>query len=77
DHRKQSDSGMKQSISMLLITDGRLGHFNVHIDDDNFVDLPPRWKGTSIDGDSSSGERKLADTTDWRTSNLEDQPSNN
>ncbi|CAA3016947.1 Hypothetical predicted protein [Olea europaea subsp. europaea] len=68
---------MKQFAPMLLITDGRLGDSNVHIDDDDFVDPSPRWNGTSIDRDSPSGECKLADTTDWRTSDSEDQLSNN
>ncbi|CAA2967203.1 Hypothetical predicted protein [Olea europaea subsp. europaea] len=31
-----SDSGMKQSTHMLLITDKHLGHSDVHIDDDDF-----------------------------------------
>ncbi|CAA2979773.1 Hypothetical predicted protein [Olea europaea subsp. europaea] len=61
---------MKQSIPMLLITDGRLGHSDLPIDDDNFVDAPPSWKGTSILEDSPSGERKSDDTTD-----SEDMPS--
>ncbi|CAA3032046.1 Hypothetical predicted protein, partial [Olea europaea subsp. europaea] len=39
---KPSASGMKQFTPMLLITDGRLRHFDVHIDDDDFVDPPPR-----------------------------------
>ncbi|CAA3011441.1 Hypothetical predicted protein [Olea europaea subsp. europaea] len=61
---------MKQSTPMLLITDGRLGHSDVHIDDDDFVHPPPSWKGTSIHEDSPSGERKSDDTT-----NSEDLPS--
>lgn len=40
---KPSASRMKQFTPMLLITDGRLGHFDVHIDDDDLVDTPPRW----------------------------------
>ncbi|CAA2967017.1 Hypothetical predicted protein [Olea europaea subsp. europaea] len=39
-----SDSKMKYSTPMLLITDGRLGHSDVHIDDDDFVDPAPSWK---------------------------------
>ncbi|XP_022857130.1 uncharacterized protein LOC111378193 [Olea europaea var. sylvestris] len=75
DHRagtstKPSNSGMKQSTPMLLITDGRLDHSDLPIDDDNFVDAPPSWKGTSIHENSPSGERKLDDTTD-----SEDMPS--
>ncbi|CAA2991332.1 Hypothetical predicted protein [Olea europaea subsp. europaea] len=67
DHRagtstKPSNSGMKQSTRMLLITDGRLGHSDLPIDDDEFVDAPPSWKGTSIHEDSPSGERKSDDT---------------
>ncbi|CAA3018435.1 Hypothetical predicted protein, partial [Olea europaea subsp. europaea] len=49
---------MKQSTLMLLINDGRLGHPDVHIDDDDFVDPPPRWNGTSVDRDFPSRERK-------------------
>ncbi|CAA3005081.1 Hypothetical predicted protein [Olea europaea subsp. europaea] len=46
DHRagistKPSNQGMKQSTLMLLITDGRLGHSDLLIDDDDFVDAPP------------------------------------
>ncbi|CAA2987990.1 Hypothetical predicted protein [Olea europaea subsp. europaea] len=54
---KPSNSGIKQSTLMLLITDGRLGHSDLPIDDDDFVDVPPSWKGTSIHEDSPSGER--------------------
>ncbi|CAA2958512.1 Hypothetical predicted protein [Olea europaea subsp. europaea] len=54
---KPSNSRMKQSIPMLLITDGRLGHSDLPIDDDDFVDAPPSWKGTLIHEDSPSGER--------------------
>ncbi|CAA2986344.1 Hypothetical predicted protein [Olea europaea subsp. europaea] len=61
---------MKQSTPILLIIDGRLGHSDVHIDDDDFVDPPPNWKGTSIHKDSPSGERKSDDTID-----SEDLPS--
>ncbi|CAA2999999.1 Hypothetical predicted protein [Olea europaea subsp. europaea] len=69
DHRartstKPSNPGMKQSTPMLLITDGRLGHSNLPIDDDDFVDAPPSWKGTSIHEDSPTGEFKSDDTTD-------------
>ncbi|CAA2985657.1 Hypothetical predicted protein [Olea europaea subsp. europaea] len=39
---KLSASGMKQSTLMLLITNGRLGHSDVHIDDDDFVDPLPK-----------------------------------
>ncbi|CAA2987702.1 Hypothetical predicted protein [Olea europaea subsp. europaea] len=53
---------MKQSTPMLLIIDGRLGHSDLLIDDDDFVDAPPSWKGTSIHEDSPSGERKSDDT---------------
>ncbi|CAA2944050.1 Hypothetical predicted protein [Olea europaea subsp. europaea] len=60
---KSSNSGMKQSTPMLLITDGRLGHSDLPIDDNDFVDAPPSWKGTSIHEDSPSGERKSDDTT--------------
>ncbi|CAA3010400.1 Hypothetical predicted protein [Olea europaea subsp. europaea] len=60
---KPSNSGMKQSTPMLLITDGRLGHSDLPIDDDDFVDAPPSWKGTSIHEDSPSGKRKSDDTT--------------
>ncbi|CAA3002390.1 Hypothetical predicted protein [Olea europaea subsp. europaea] len=67
---KPSNSGMKQSTPMLLITDGRLGYSDLPIDDDNFVDAPPSWKGTSIHEDSPSGEHKSDDTTD-----SEDMPS--
>ncbi|CAA3028004.1 Hypothetical predicted protein [Olea europaea subsp. europaea] len=75
DHRvgtstKPSNSGMKQSTPMLLITDGQLGHFDLPIDYDDFVDAPPSWKGTSIREDSPSRERKSDDTTD-----SEDMPS--
>ncbi|CAA2969884.1 Hypothetical predicted protein [Olea europaea subsp. europaea] len=75
DHRagtstKPSNSRMKQSTPMLLITDGRLGHSDLPIDDDDFVDAPPSWKGTSIHEDSPSGEHKSDDTTD-----SEDMPS--
>ncbi|CAA2954705.1 Hypothetical predicted protein [Olea europaea subsp. europaea] len=75
DHRagtstKPSNPGMKQSTPMLLITDGRLGHSDLPIDDDDFVDAPPSWKGTSIHEDSPSGEFKSDDTTD-----SEDMPS--
>ncbi|CAA3026557.1 Hypothetical predicted protein [Olea europaea subsp. europaea] len=75
DHRagtstKPSNSRMKQSTPMLLITDGRLGHSDLPIDDDDFVDAPPSWNGTSIHEDSPSGERKSDDTTD-----SEDMPS--
>ncbi|CAA2986931.1 Hypothetical predicted protein [Olea europaea subsp. europaea] len=66
---KPSNSGMKQS-TMLLITDGRLGHSDLPIDDDDFVDPPLSWKGTSIHDDSPSGERKSDNTTD-----SEDMPS--
>ncbi|CAA2957274.1 Hypothetical predicted protein [Olea europaea subsp. europaea] len=59
-----SDSGMKQSTPMLLITDEQLGHSDVYIDDDEFVEPPPSWKGTSIYEDFPSGERKSNDTTD-------------
>ncbi|CAA3016946.1 Hypothetical predicted protein [Olea europaea subsp. europaea] len=55
---------------MLLITDGRLGYFDLPVDDDDFVDAPPNWKVTSIHEDSPSGERKSDDTTD-----SEDMPS--
>ncbi|CAA3033732.1 Hypothetical predicted protein [Olea europaea subsp. europaea] len=55
----------------------RVGHSDVHIDDGDYVDPPPKWKGTSIDGDSSSGESKSADITDRRTHDSEDQLSNN
>ncbi|CAA2981258.1 Ulp1 protease family, C-terminal catalytic domain containing [Olea europaea subsp. europaea] len=48
---------MTQSTPMLLITDERLGHSDVHIDDDDFVDPPSSRKGTSIHEDSPSGER--------------------
>ncbi|CAA3021920.1 Hypothetical predicted protein [Olea europaea subsp. europaea] len=67
---KPSNSGMKQFTPMLLITDGRLGHSNLPIDDDDFVDVPPNWKGTSIHEDFSSGELKSDDTID-----SEDMPS--
>ncbi|CAA3007565.1 Hypothetical predicted protein [Olea europaea subsp. europaea] len=75
DHRagtstKPSNSGIKQSTPLLLITDGRLGHSDLPIDDDDFVDTPPSWKGTSIYEDSPSGEFKSDDTTD-----SEDMPS--
>ncbi|CAA2961289.1 Hypothetical predicted protein [Olea europaea subsp. europaea] len=75
DHRagtstKPSNSRMKQSTPILLIIDGRLGHSDLPIDDDDFVDTPPSWKGTSIHEDSPSGERKSDDTTD-----SEDMPS--
>ncbi|CAA2999646.1 Hypothetical predicted protein, partial [Olea europaea subsp. europaea] len=75
DHRagtstKPSNPGMKQSTPMLLITDGRLGHSDLPIDDDDFVDAPPSWKGTSIHEDSPTGEFKSDDTTD-----SEDMPS--
>ncbi|CAA3013768.1 Hypothetical predicted protein [Olea europaea subsp. europaea] len=75
DHRawtstKPSNSGMKQSTPMLLIIDGQLGHSDLSIDDDDFVDAPPSWKGTSIHEDSPSGEHKSDDTTD-----SEDMPS--
>ncbi|CAA2969908.1 Hypothetical predicted protein [Olea europaea subsp. europaea] len=65
-----SDMGMNQSTPMLLITGERLGHSDVHIDDDDFVDPSPNWKGTSIQEDSLSEERKSDDTID-----LEDLPS--
>ncbi|CAA3012862.1 Hypothetical predicted protein [Olea europaea subsp. europaea] len=68
---------MKQSTTMLLITDERLGHSNVHIDDDDFVDLLPRWQGISFDGELPSEEHKSADTTDLYTPDSESQPSNN
>ncbi|CAA2966003.1 Hypothetical predicted protein [Olea europaea subsp. europaea] len=74
---KPSASRMKQSIPMLLITDGRLGHSDVHIDDDDFVDPQPRWKGTSVDGDLLSRERKSADTTDPHIPDSNGQLSNN
>ncbi|CAA2971131.1 Hypothetical predicted protein [Olea europaea subsp. europaea] len=61
---KPSNSRMKQSTPMLLITDGRLGHSDLPIDDDDFVEAPSSWKGTSIHEDSPSGERKSEDTTD-------------
>ncbi|CAA2985858.1 Hypothetical predicted protein [Olea europaea subsp. europaea] len=68
DHRagtntKPSNSGMKQSTAMLLITDGRLGHSDLPIDDDDFVDALRSWKGTSIHEDSPSREHKSDDTT--------------
>ncbi|CAA3021134.1 Hypothetical predicted protein [Olea europaea subsp. europaea] len=40
---------------MLLITDGRLEHSDLPIDDDDFVDAPPSWKVTSIHEDSPNG----------------------
>ncbi|CAA3011718.1 Hypothetical predicted protein [Olea europaea subsp. europaea] len=75
DHRagtsiKPSNPGMKQSTPMLLITDGRLGHSDLPIDDDDFVDAPPSWNETSIHEYSPSGEFKSDDTTD-----SEDMPS--
>ncbi|CAA3015787.1 Hypothetical predicted protein [Olea europaea subsp. europaea] len=39
---KPSASKMKKSTPMLLITDGKLEHSDMHIDDDDFVDPPPR-----------------------------------
>ncbi|CAA2982721.1 Hypothetical predicted protein [Olea europaea subsp. europaea] len=67
---KPSNPGMKQSTPMLLITDGRLGHSDLPIDDDDIVDAPPSWKGTSIHEDSPTGEFKSDYTTD-----SEDMPS--
>ncbi|CAA3022417.1 Hypothetical predicted protein [Olea europaea subsp. europaea] len=75
DHRagtstKPSNPRMKHSTPMLLITDGRLGHSDLPVDDDDFVDAPPSWKGTSIHEDSPTGEFKSDGTTD-----SEDMPS--
>lgn len=39
---KPSISRMKQSIPLLLLTDERLGHSTMHIDEDDFVDPPLR-----------------------------------
>lgn len=68
---KPSNLEVKPSIPMLMIIDGRLGHSNVHIDDDDFVDSPPRWQEASFDGDLSCGEGKSVDTTDPHTPDSE------
>ncbi|CAA3026222.1 Hypothetical predicted protein [Olea europaea subsp. europaea] len=41
-----------------MITDGRLGHSDVPLDDgdDDFVDTPPRWKGTTFNANLPSRE---------------------
>ncbi|CAA2974649.1 Probable protein phosphatase 2C 72 [Olea europaea subsp. europaea] len=67
-----SDLGMKQSTPMLLIIDGRLGHSDVRINNDDFVDLSPSWKGTSIRGDSPSKECKSDDTTNSKDQSSKD-----
>ncbi|CAA2953431.1 Hypothetical predicted protein [Olea europaea subsp. europaea] len=62
--RKPSYSSEKTFTSLFMITDGRLGHSDVPLDDgdDDFVDTPPRWQGTTFNANSP---------------NMEDQPAPN
>ncbi|CAA2978209.1 Hypothetical predicted protein [Olea europaea subsp. europaea] len=56
--RKPSYSSEKTSMPLLMLTDGRLGHSDVPLDDgnDDFVDFPPRWQGTMFDANSPGRE---------------------
>ncbi|CAA3029329.1 Hypothetical predicted protein [Olea europaea subsp. europaea] len=56
--RKPSYSTEKTSTPLLMITDGRLGHSDVPLDDgdDDFVDTPPRWQRTTFNSNSPSRE---------------------
>ncbi|CAA2989613.1 Hypothetical predicted protein [Olea europaea subsp. europaea] len=56
--RKPIYSSVKASTPLLMITDGRLGHSDVPLDDgdDDFVDTPPTWQGTTFHANSPSRE---------------------
>ncbi|CAA2988482.1 Hypothetical predicted protein [Olea europaea subsp. europaea] len=56
--RKPSYSSEKASTPLLMITNGRLGHSDVPLDDgdDDFVDTPLRWLGTTFHANSPSRE---------------------
>ncbi|CAA2967759.1 Hypothetical predicted protein [Olea europaea subsp. europaea] len=60
--RKLSYLSEKASTPLLMIINGRFGHFNVPLDDgdDDFVDTPPRWQGTTFHVNSPSREDQLA-----------------
>ncbi|CAA3018245.1 Hypothetical predicted protein [Olea europaea subsp. europaea] len=70
--------GDETSTLMFLITNGRLGHSDKHIDDDDdFVNPQPTWKGTSVGGDLPDREHKSTDKINPHTFDSKGQPSNN
>ncbi|CAA2968255.1 Hypothetical predicted protein [Olea europaea subsp. europaea] len=59
--RKLSYSSVKASTPLLMIKDGRLGHSDVPLDDgdNDFVNTPPRWQGTTFHANLPSREGQL------------------
>jgi hypothetical protein len=57
-HRTDTSSmpGSAAVKPLLMITDGRVGHADFEVDDDDFVDSPPRWHGTPSHGKSPIGD---------------------
>ncbi|CAA2980398.1 Hypothetical predicted protein [Olea europaea subsp. europaea] len=55
----------KTTTPLLAITNGRVGHSDVHIDDDDFVETPPRWHSPTFHSNSPIRKGQSTDASTW------------